>query len=142
MENNRLGILGAFIGGLVGCIPWIIAYIYLGMMLSVLAAIVAYCALYGYNLFKGGQNENLPKIITIVSILCVGITTLVIIPALLIYKATGSFAINQLIAIYEDQSIFWLFMKDLLIALIFTGLGIKGTITKLQNQVNEQKNQQ
>ena len=51
--NYFTGIIGAIIGGAIGAVPWIIAYIYGNMMIALLAILIAGGAYYGYKLFKG-----------------------------------------------------------------------------------------
>lgn len=47
------GILGAIVGGAIATIPWVLVYIYGGMMFSILAALIAADELYGYKIAKG-----------------------------------------------------------------------------------------
>lgn len=77
-KNYVKGILGALLGGLIASIPWILLYVY-AMMDSLLAVLVAMGALKGYKLFKGEINEKSPLIIIIVSIVCITVSTLLII---------------------------------------------------------------
>ena len=51
-RNYTKGIIGAFIGGLIASIPWILLYIYGGMMSSYFAFIIGIGALKGYQ-YKG-----------------------------------------------------------------------------------------
>ena len=80
------GIIGAIIGGLIATIPWILAYVYGGMMLSILATLIAAGEFYGYKLLKGRVNKVLPVILMILALVIVTVATLIIIPAALINK--------------------------------------------------------
>ena len=67
MEKSYfMGIIGALLGAFVATIPWILLYIYGNMMLSILAFVIGYGALYGYKLFHGVVDKNTSWIITIV----------------------------------------------------------------------------
>jgi len=64
-RNLVLGLLGAIIGGLVGSIPWMIAYNF-NWVLSILGAAIGFCAMKGYELFKG--PEGTVKKVSIITI--------------------------------------------------------------------------
>ncbi len=59
MENEKIkkqgsyftGILGAIIGGSIATIPWVLAYVYGNVMLSLLAVLIAAGELFGYKTF-------------------------------------------------------------------------------------------
>ena len=80
------GIIGAIIGGIIATIPWILVYVYGNMMLSILAAIIAGGEFLGYKICKGKIDKKLPIIIMVIAVIIVMVTTLAIIPALLIQK--------------------------------------------------------
>jgi len=137
MKNYVLGIIGALIGGLVATIPWVLIYIYGNMMLSALAIIIAWAALKGYRLFKGKEDKRLPLIITIVSIISVAVATLVIIPLVLLNNEGFQPSFYNLRLLYQSGDFVWSIMKDFIIAIVFTILGISGTVKKIKQQVNE-----
>jgi len=136
MKNYVLGIIGALLGGIVATIPWILIYIYGNMMLSALAIIIAWAALKGYRLFKGKEDKHLPLIIIIVSIVSVTIATLVIIPLVLLNNEGFQPSLYNLKLLYQSGDFVWAIMKDFVIAIIFTILGISGIVKKLKEQVN------
>ena len=136
MKNYVLGIIGALLGGLVATIPWIIIYIYGNMMLSALAIFIAWSVLKGYKLFKGKEDKRLPMIITIVSIISVTVATLVIIPLILLNNEGFQPSFYNLKLLYQSGDFLWSIMKDFVIAIIFTILGISGTVKKLKEQFN------
>ena len=102
-KGYLLGIVGALIGGLIGTIPWIVLYVYANMIYSLLAFIVAMAALKGYELFKGKVDKKLPYIIGAISIICITIATLVIIPNLLLVKEIGTTSIANFKLLYADS---------------------------------------
>jgi len=135
-KNYVLGIIGALIGGLIASLPWIICYVYLEMLLSLLALPIAWGALKGYQLFKGKEDEKLPIIISIISIVVISVVTLVIIPLLLLAQEglTVSFEMFQLL--YEFNDFKSAIIKDYIFSLLFTILGISGIIKQLKQNVS------
>ena len=91
-SNYITGILGAIVGGFIGAVPWILAYIYGNMMIAILAIFIAGGAYYGYKICKGKVTKKLPIIIMLISIIIVAITSLLIIPIILIH--TEGFNVN------------------------------------------------
>ena len=68
-KNNALGILGAIIGAILFSIPWIIAYVYLNYILSLLAMVIAFGSFYFYKLFGGEVTKKTSIVVTISSLL-------------------------------------------------------------------------
>ena len=85
-ESYLTGIIGAILGGVIATIPWVLAYVYGNMMLSLLAVIIAAGEFFGYKLFKGKIDKKLPAIIMILAVVIVTVVTLLIIPAMLLGK--------------------------------------------------------
>ena len=99
MEENKSyfkGILGALIGGLIATIPWILCYVYVNMMFSILAIFIGIASLKGYQLMKGKVDKKLPYIIGGISFISITIATLIIIPSLLLLKENVTPTINNL----------------------------------------------
>ena len=130
------GIVGALIGGLIGTIPWIILYVYANMIYSLLAFIVAMAALKGYELFKGKIDKKLPYIIGAISIICITIATLVIIPNLLLVKEIGTTSLANFKLLYVDSEFAGAIIGDYIMSLLFTILGISGVFASIKKQVN------
>jgi len=139
-KNYISGIIGAIIGGLIGCIPWIVAYVYLNIMISMLAFFIAYGASMGYKLFNGLIDEKLPRIITMVSFVCVTISMLILIPCLALYNEGITPSLKLIEELYFSNEVLIPFFIDYFIAVIFMCLGIKSTTDKIKNDIN--KNQQ
>lgn len=135
-KGYLLGIVGALIGGLIGTIPWIILYVYANMIYSLLAFIVAMAALKGYELFKGKVDKKLPYIIGAISIICITIATLVIIPNLLLVKEIGTTSLANFKLLYADSEFAGAIIGDYIMSLLFTILGISGVFASIKKQVN------
>lgn len=136
-KNYLFALLGALVGGIIATIPWVLVYVYGNMMFSLLAVIVATGALKGYQLCKGKINKRLPLIITIISVLSISIATLIIIPLLLLVKESAAVSIENLKYLYSNSEFVAAMIKDYLVTIIFTFLGISGVINSIKNQTKD-----
>lgn len=133
-KNNYLqGIVGAIIGGLIATIPWILVYVYGKMLFSILAMLIALGAYKGYTLFKGKITKKTPIIIAIISFALVIISTLVIIPIWLMAKEGVVINIDNFKAVYSNSNFVSAIIRDLVISILFTFLGIGGVISNIKN---------
>lgn len=137
--NIALGTIGAFLGAFVATIPWILMYIYGEMILSVLAIIIAAGALFGYKILNGPIDKRLPIIISIASIVSVVVSTLVIIPLLLLKTEGLEMSIDNLEALYNFQEFASAITKDLIISIAFTILGISGIVSTTKKQIENKE---
>lgn len=133
-----IGILGALIGGLVASLPWILVYVYGDMILSLLALPIALGAWKGYQLFKGKEDNKLPYIIAAISVLCVTVATLVIIPLLLGVEGGWTFSLDTLESLYNFADFKAAILKDYAISVLFTFMGIGGILGKIKESVEEE----
>ena len=131
-NNNLLGILGAILGAFVGAIPWILVYVYGNLMFSILSFIIALVSFKGYTLLKGKVTKHTPLIIGIISVLTVIISTLIIIPGLILAKKGFAVNIKSIISLYNSSTFVFAIIRDLVIAIIFTILGISGVINQIK----------
>ena len=133
-KNNYLqGIVGAIIGGLIATIPWILVYVYGKMLFFFLAMLIALGAYRGYTLFKGKITKKTPIIIAIISFALVIIATLVIIPIWLMAKEGVVINIDNFKAVYSNSNFVSAIIRDLVISILFTFLGIGGVISNIKN---------
>ena len=58
------GIIGAIIGGAIATIPWVLAYVYGNVMLSLLAVLIGAGEFYGYKIFRGKIDKKLPIVLS------------------------------------------------------------------------------
>jgi len=137
-KNNYIfGFIGGLLGGFIATIPWILMYVYGNMILSLLAIIIALGVLKGYQLLKGKVDSKLPVIIITISIICVTVSTLIIIPLLLIAKEGQVVSIDNLKVLYDYQPFVNAIIKDYIISLLFTLLGISGVVSNVRKQISE-----
>lgn len=141
MNNEKkgylLGILGALVGGIVATLPWILVYVYGNMIFSLLALPVAFVAWKGYKLLKGKEDKYLPYIIGTVSVIAITLATLVIIPLLLGMKNGWPCSIKTLEVLYSSSDFKAAILKDYAISVLFTFLGIGGTLGQIKESVEE-----
>lgn len=135
------GILGAIVGGAIATIPWVLVYIYGGMMFSILAALIAAGELYGYKIAKGKINKKLPIILMVIALIIVTVTTLVIIPTLLIAKEGIAVNLTNISRLYENGEFATAMMKDFIISVIFTILGASIITANIKKQLENNEGQ-
>ena len=135
------GILGAIVGGVIATIPWILVYVYGEMMFSILAALIAAGELYGYKIAKGKINKKLPVILMVIALVIVTVTTLVIIPTLLIANEGISVNLTNISRLYENGEFATAMMKDFIISLIFTILGASIVTANIKKQLENNDGQ-
>lgn len=135
------GILGAIVGGAIATIPWVLVYIYGGMMFSILAALIAAGELYGYKIAKGKINKKLPIILMVIALIIVTVTTLVIIPTLLIAKEGIAVNLTNISRLYENGEFATAMMKDFIISVIFTILGASIVTANIKKQLENNEGQ-
>ena len=138
-KSYAKGILGAILGGLVASLPWILAYVYGNMIIAALAIIIAIGALKGYQKLNGKVDKKLPIIIAIVSLLCVTVSTLVIIPLLLLLKEGVGASLTNLELLYSDSEFFAALMGDYIVSILFTILGMSGVIKTIKTEIENSK---
>lgn len=136
-KSYLTGIIGGLIGGFIATIPWILMYVYGKMILAVLSIIIAIGVLKGYQLFKGKVNKSLPVIIVLISILAITVSTFVIIPMLLLNKEGITANFDNLQTLYEYDEFMGALVKDYIVSLIFTALGISGVVANVKKQIDE-----
>ena len=117
------GIIGAVIGGIIATIPWILVYVYGQMMFSILAALIAFGEYYGYKIARGKVNKKLPVILMVMALVIVSITTLVVIPGLLIHNEGIAVTTENIQRLYQNSEFSTAIVKDFVISFIFTILG-------------------
>lgn len=138
MEKKYInGIIGGFIGGLIATIPWILMYVYGNMILSLLAIIIAMGVLKGYQIAKGKIDNKLPIIVTTLSILSVTLATFIIIPIFLMIKEDININMDNFLYIYDNSSFVSAIIRDYVVSLLFTFLGISGVIANIKKQINQ-----
>ena len=133
-KNNALGILGALIGAILFSIPWIITYIYLNYILSLLAMVIAFGSFYFYKLFGGEVTKKTSIVVTISSLLSITLATFVFIPLCLMLKENIAINAENISLVYQNSEFIGALVSDYLVSLLFTALGIGGIIRSINQQ--------
>ena len=107
--------LGALIGALLFTIPWVLVYVYLGWIFSLLGALIGFGAFTFYKLF-GGKKEDKHVILSIVisSLIAITVATFVFIPFLLLAKQGYGFNKDAFIRHYSMDKFVGSIIKDYL----------------------------
>ena len=135
--NYITGIIGAIIGGLIGAVPWILVYIYGNMMVALLAILIAGGAYYGYKICKGKITKKVTIIITIISIIIVALVSLLIIPVILIHTEGMNTNLATIQYLYQDEEFTSAIIRDTLIAIIFTAVGVAVVNSSIKKDLEE-----
>lgn len=133
-KNNALGILGALIGAILFSIPWIITYIYLNYILSLLAMVIAFGSFYFYKLFGGEITKKTSIVVTISSLVSITLATFVFIPLCLMLKENIAINAENISLVYQNSEFIGALVGDYLVSLLFTFLGIGGIIKSINQQ--------
>lgn len=138
-KNNKgsylTGIIGAIIGGAIATIPWVLVYVYGGMMLSILAALIAAGEFYGYKICKGKINKKLPAILMILAVIIVTIVTLLVIPSLLLRQEGIAGNLKNIEIIYQNTEFKTAIIKDFMVSVVFTILGASIITANIKRQI-------
>jgi len=110
-------------------------------MFSILAVLIAAGELYGYKIAKGKINKKLPIILMVIALIIVTVTTLVIIPTLLIAKEGIAVNLTNISRLYENSEFATAMMKDFIISLIFTILGASIVTANIKKQLENNDGQ-
>lgn len=131
------GTIGAILGGAVASIPWILVYSFGNMIVAALALLIAGGAFLGYKLFRGRIGKGLPAIITLVSIIVVTVVTLVVCPIILMAKEGVEVSVFNLKMLYSSSEMKAAIVQDLMMSLLFTGLGIASIVRSISIQIKK-----
>ncbi len=144
-SNAGLGILGSVLFGIIGTIPWAIVYA-LGYFVAWLGALIGFMVVKGYEVFGGKLKKSVIPIFAVITILCV-----VLGQFLGDAFQLGYYILNG--KIYGELSDIPLLIKELwnnvpdyrtdvvvnlIIGIIFAGLGVFGVFRALISRVSSQ----
>lgn len=133
-NNCFKSIFGGVLGALLFGIPWVLVYVYGGYILSILALLIAFGAFKFYKLFGGIVTKKTSIVITIISLLTVTFLTLVVIPNMLLLKDGYLISLSNFKILYNSKDFVLSIMRDYVISLVFTGLGISGIIANINKE--------
>ena len=137
MQENKgnifSGIAGALIGGFIAAIPWIVAYVFLNLISSLAAILIATGAYTGYKKLNGPVNKSTIWIIGFITLIVVSVANFVIIP--LVYLAKDGFALNMTYYkwFFSSDELILGMIKDYVVSIIFAFIGIQSVVRNIRN---------
>lgn len=135
-RNYVSGIIGAFVGGLIAAVPWIILYVFLNMITSIAAILIGMGAYAGYKKLKGPQTKAAVWIIIVVSLIVVTLTNFVIIPFVYLAKDGYPVSMRYYKWFFTSKDLVASMIKDYLFSIVFTFFGIQGVVRTIKNEVD------
>ena len=143
-KNYGRGALGAFLGALVGAIPWVIVYLW-GFFVGWLGFLIGWCAKKGYELLGGKVGRAK---VWIVAVFSVGIVLLAqfVSYVIAVWQACNDMGLTLEILplipytielIFTEPDVTLEFLGNLVIGLLFAGLGLFGVVRELRAEVKE-----
>lgn len=130
-KNYLLGFVGAFLGGLISTLPWILVQLFLNRIMAALAVIIGMGALKGYQIFKGRLGPFTRWIITITTMASVVIAQYVTL-AVEIAKNNIPLTYENYMLIMEIPEVARSFKADLFMSLFMALLGILALFFRLK----------
>lgn len=138
-EKNKIfkGISGAFVGALIGAIPWLLAYLIFDSVYSILSIIIVVAGFYGYKITKAKIDESLTKKLLICTFIVITISVFVVIP--IIYLHNGEYPVNfeYYKLAYSIRDIRNIIIRNYIVALAFSAIVIYGINFSLKKQLEE-----
>lgn len=135
MSNRLKGIIGALIGGIIGVIPWVLVYVYGKYMFSLLAIFIGLGSSYGYKKLNGIMDKKTPLTISFISVVIITLTTLLVIPCLLIMQEGYSLNSYTFGLLYDNSEFVTSILRDLFVSIVFTIIGVLPVINDLKREV-------
>ncbi len=133
------GVLGAFLGAIVGAIPWAVVQ-YNGYILSILGLLIGWCSKKGYELLHGKSGRGKPAIIILAAILgvvigCLGsdlLTVMVMISNNEIRGATMADIPLIFSNLFQDGDYVGALVRNLLMGGVFALIGMISVFQQLK----------
>ncbi len=121
-----LGVVGAFLGMIVGSIPSFLTIAFMQMEYAVLFALIPLCAYFGYKLFRGKMNKAALVVSILMAILGVFLLyfELIIFSVMHEYGASFSQVMSVMPSLLRDGEVWASILTGALQEFLFMGLGI------------------
>lgn len=135
------GAAGAFLGAILGSVAWAILMM-IGYVASIVGFLIGFLAEKGYTLLKGKNGKGKLAILIIAVIIgvllgyFVGYTVDLMKEFDMAFGEASDFVIN---AIQEDEKVRSAVLKDVLLGLLFAGLGVFAILRNTQKEVASPK---
>lgn len=137
METKRyiIACLGGVLGGVIASIPWLVLYMFGGLIVSALAVLIAPGVNYGYRKLKGRVNRKLPIIIIGISLFILVLINLLILP--IYYCVRVELAVNiKNILNFITSAVYWQSLfRELIISTVFAIVGTIKVVNDIKYEV-------
>ncbi len=143
-NNYLMGALGAGLFALIGAVIWVILGVATNSIFGYIAILVAFLAGFGYNKF-GGKNDKMKIIIPAIVTVVILLISLFIIYYVILSNEMSKYNINgnvfeMLGFLFENDADFkGGVIKDIIITLVFSGIGILGSYSYLKKGMHNKK---
>lgn len=131
MNKKVLSIIGAFIGGLIFSIPWVLVYVFGNYIMSILAFLIATGAYIFYKKFGGEVTKKTSIMIGVISLIIVTFLVFIVLPLALMVSEGHGFNFAYLGILYSDSKFVSAIISDYVVSVIFTLLGISGVVASI-----------
>lgn len=133
METKRylLACLGGFIGGLIASLPWLTLYTMGGLIVAVLAFLIAPGVNYGYRKLKGRVNRKLPTTIIVISVIVLAVIDLLILPAYF----SKTLNLNIIFNLVFTKAYWQIMLRELIISTVFAVAGIFKVVKDIKYEI-------
>ena len=133
--NYGKGILGGLVFGILASIPWILIYVFAGMFVAYLGALIGLGVIFGYKSFVNKIDKKMTVIVSIIILFIVIVNAMVVIPGILLVQNGIPLSFTNLILLYQIEGILPELVKDLLMSIVFAGLGAFPYISSINLQL-------
>lgn len=133
METKRylLACLGGFVGGLIASLPWLTLYTMGGLIVAVLAFLIAPGVNYGYRKLKGRVNRKLPTTIIVISVIVLVVIDLLILPAYF----SKTLNLNIIFNLVFTKAYWQIMLRELIISTVFAVAGIFKVVNDIKYEI-------
>ncbi len=139
-NNYGKGVLGAFAGGIIGAILWVLIGAFAGFISAWIAAAIALLAGVGYDKMGGKKTTMKIVICSLVTLFYVVIATFVMYLVVLRMEFPQYDAFSLLMEnLTKNAEFTGLVIRDLIVGLIFGGIGVGIAASSMLNKVHRKK---
>ena len=133
METKRylLACLGGFVGGLIASLPWLTLYTMGGLIVAVLAFLIAPGVNYGYRKLKGRVNRKLPTTIIVISVIVLAVIDLLILPAYF----SKTLNLNIIFNLVFTKAYWQIMLRELIISTVFAVADIFKVVNDIKYEI-------
>lgn len=133
METKRylLACLGGFVSGLIASLPWLTLYTMGGLIVAVLAFLIAPGVNYGYRKLKGRVNRKLPTTIIVISVIVLAVIDLLILPAYF----SKTLNLNIIFNLVFTKAYWQIMLRELIISTVFAVAGIFKVVNDIKYEI-------